>query len=258
MLDSVKPSFNSWPADQVERRAVAGLVPYARNARTHSDEQVAQIAASIREWGWTQPVLVDEAGMIIAGHGRVLAAARLGIEDVPVAVARGWSDAKKRAYVIADNKLAENSGWDDATLKLELRDLRDIFDFDLGLAGFDEDELSKLFAEVTPEGDRAAMLKLVDVTIADPHHQVESGDRWLLSDRHHLICVGIMREWAAWQPFLKPGVLFCPYPGVFVPFGERAKDHTLLMVQPDTYIAGHILDRYAEVHGEPAVQKVAA
>jgi hypothetical protein len=247
----------AWPADQVERRAVALLVPYARNARTHSDEQVAQIAASIREWGWTVPVLVDEAGMIIAGHGRVLAAARLGIGDVPVAVARDWSDAKKRAYVIADNKLAENSGWDDATLKLELRDLKDIFNFDMPLIGFDEDELGKLFAEA-PDGDRGAILKLLDVTIADPRHEVEGGDHWLLSDRHHLMCVGIMREWAVWQPLLKPGVLFCPYPGVFVPFGERAKDHTLLMVQPDTYIAGHILDRYAEVHGEPSVHKVAA
>ena len=103
-----------WPADQVERRALASLIPYARNARTHSDDQIGQLAASIREWGWTMPVLVDESGMIIAGHGRVLAAGRLGMGDVPVMVARGWSDAQKRAYVIADN------GWDDVLLKLRL------------------------------------------------------------------------------------------------------------------------------------------
>jgi ParB-like chromosome segregation protein Spo0J len=103
-----------WPADAVERRPLASLVPAARNARTHSDEQVAQIAASIGEWGWTVPVLVDEAGTIIAGHGRVLAAAKIGLSDVPVMVARGWTDAQKRAYVIADNKLAENAGWDEA------------------------------------------------------------------------------------------------------------------------------------------------
>src|SRR6187402_172575 len=89
-----------WPADAVERRPVAALVPYARNARTHSDEQVAQIAASIREWGWTSPVLVDESGGIIAGHGRVLAAQRLGLPEVPVMVAADWSEAQKRAYVI--------------------------------------------------------------------------------------------------------------------------------------------------------------
>ena len=109
-----------WPADQVERWAVSRLVPYARNARTHSDAQVAQIAASIREWGWTTPVLVDEAGGLIAGHGRVLAARKLGIAEVPVMVARGWSEAQKRAYVLADNKLALNAGWDEELLRVEL------------------------------------------------------------------------------------------------------------------------------------------
>jgi ParB-like chromosome segregation protein Spo0J len=89
-----------WPADQVERRPLAALIPSARNARTHSDAQVAQIAASIREWGWTMPILVDEAGTIIAGHGRVLAAARLDLDEVPVMVARDWSEAQKRAYLI--------------------------------------------------------------------------------------------------------------------------------------------------------------
>jgi ParB-like chromosome segregation protein Spo0J len=84
----------NWPADKVERWPVSKLVPNARNARTHSDEQIAQLAASIEEWGWTLPVLVDEAGGIIAGHGRVMAAHRLGIDDVPVMVAAGWSEAK--------------------------------------------------------------------------------------------------------------------------------------------------------------------
>src|SRR3954464_3463643 len=95
----------AWPADKVERRPLGSLVPNARNARTHSDAQVAQIAASIEQWGWTVPVLIDEAGTIIAGHGRVLAAARLGLAEVPVITARGWSEAQKRAYLIADNKL---------------------------------------------------------------------------------------------------------------------------------------------------------
>ena len=113
-----------WPADKVERRAVAALIPYARNARKHSPEQVDQIAASIREWGWTVPVLVDEQGGIIAGHGRVLAAQKLGLVDVPVMVAAGWSEAQKRAYVLADNKLALNAGWDDDLLKIELDDLQ--------------------------------------------------------------------------------------------------------------------------------------
>ena len=109
-----------WPADKVERCAVSRLIPYARNARTHSDAQVAQIAASIREWGWTTPVLVDEGGGLIAGHGRVLAARKLGLAEIPVVVARGWSEAQRRAYVLADNKLALNAGRDQELLAVEL------------------------------------------------------------------------------------------------------------------------------------------
>jgi ParB/Sulfiredoxin domain len=133
----------SWPADKVERRSVASLVPYARNPRTHSPEQVDQIAASIREWGWTVPVLVDEQGGLIAGHGRVMAAKLLGLEEIPVMVAAGWTEAQKRAYVIADNKLTLNGGWDDELLKVELGDLKAL-DFDLALMGFSLEEIGAL------------------------------------------------------------------------------------------------------------------
>ena len=124
------------PADKVEQWDINKLVPYARNARTHTDEQVAQIAASIKEWGFTTAVLVDEDGGIIAGHGRTLAAQRLKMTTVPVMVAAGWSDAKKRAYVIADNKLALNAGWDFDNLRLELSEIGEM-NFDLVLLGFD-------------------------------------------------------------------------------------------------------------------------
>jgi len=133
----------TWAADNVERRRVADLVPYARNARTHSDEQVDQIAASIREWGWTVPVLIDDQGSIIAGHGRVLAAKKLKIDEIPCMIAIGWSKAQQRAYVIADNKLALNAGWDDELLGLELHAL-DEAGFDLSNLGFDGEELSNL------------------------------------------------------------------------------------------------------------------
>jgi len=131
------------PADEIERWSLDKLTPYARNSRTHSDEQVAQLAASIREWGWTTPVLVDEDGGIIAGHGRVLAARQLGMVEVPVVVARGWSDAKRRAYVIADNKLALNAGWDAEMLSLELGELGEL-GFDLDLTGFGEKEIEAM------------------------------------------------------------------------------------------------------------------
>ena len=121
---------------------------YARNARTHSDHQIAQIAASIREWGWTNPVLVDEVGTIIAGHGRVLAARKLRIADVPVMVAVGWTEAQKRAYTIADNKLTLNGGWDEELLGLELGEL-EVLGFDLDLIGFTEDERAALTVQGT-------------------------------------------------------------------------------------------------------------
>ncbi len=143
----------AWPADRVERRAVASLVPYARNSRTHSPEQVDQIAASIREWGWTVPVLVDENDGLIAGHARVMAAKQLGLAEIPVMVAAGWSEAQRRAYVIADNKLALNAGWDEALLKIELTELQAL-DFDLGITGFSLDEIATLTMDAVGRADR--------------------------------------------------------------------------------------------------------
>jgi ParB/Sulfiredoxin domain len=132
---------NSWPADKVERWPIDRLVPYARNARTHSEAQIEQVAASIREWGWTNPVLVGEDGGIIAGHCRVLAGRQLGLAEVPVMLATGWSEAQKRAYVLADNQLALNAGWNPDLLRLELGDLQGL-EFDLGKIGFDDTELA--------------------------------------------------------------------------------------------------------------------
>ena len=127
--------------DGVERPVVMhsldGLIPYARNARTHSDAQVAQIAASIREFGWTNPVLIDEDGGIIAGHGRVLAARLLGQTEVPCIALTGLTKTQRRAYVLADNQLATKAGWDNELLSLELADLKEE-GFDLALTGFDD------------------------------------------------------------------------------------------------------------------------
>ena len=143
------PTGVPWPALSVERRALSSLVPYARNARLHSEAQIAQIAASMREWGWTQPILVSEDSTIIAGHGRVLAGLKLGLDEAPVMVARGWSDAKIRAYVIADNRLAENAAWDREMLGAELADLRDAFD--LSLTGFTPGEIDAMCVTDLPE-----------------------------------------------------------------------------------------------------------
>lgn len=172
----------NWPADKVERRQVASLIPYARNSRTHSDAQVAQIAASIKEWGWTQPVLIEPDGGIIAGHGRVMAAQKLGLAEVPCMVAEGWTDAQRKAYVIADNQLALNAGWDMDMLKVEMQELGAL-EFDLGLLGFDDKLLDGLLepepTERLTDEDAAPETPAIPVTV--------EGDVWVLGN-HRLMC----------------------------------------------------------------------
>jgi len=229
-----------WPADKVERRSVADLVPYARNARTHSPEQVDQIAASIREWGWTSPVLVDEDGGIIAGHGRVLAAKKLGLTEIPVMVARGWTQAQKRAYVLADNKLALNAGWDTELLKVELAELSDL-DFDMPLIGFSELELSDLLAETTTgltDPDEVPEPPVNPVSIL--------GDVWLLG-KHRLVC-GDSLDWSVVDGLLegkKADMVFADPPyglqfqsgmskgGTATRFDKLANDDKILEIEPN-------------------------
>ena len=167
---------------QITQRNVTDLIPYARNSRTHSDEQVAQIAASIKEFGWTNPILVDSDGSIIAGHGRLLAARKLGYDEVPTIELGHLTPAQKKAYVIADNQLALNAGWDTDLLMLELQELKDC-DFDLDLLGFDPKELDKLLEPEQVEGltDEDA------VPDAPDEPKTRLGDIYLLGN-HRLMC----------------------------------------------------------------------
>lgn len=151
MTTAFKVGEKSNPSDNIQHWEIDRLIPYAKNSRTHSPEQVAQIAASIKEWGFTSPILIDETGSILAGHGRLAAARKLGLDTLPVMVAEGWTDAQKRAYVIADNKLALNAGWDMDMLKVEISGLSDL-NFDLELLGFDDIELATMFDE-NPEDE---------------------------------------------------------------------------------------------------------
>ena len=128
---------------EINYRPLGELTPYIGNARTHSDEQVDQVAASIKEFGFTNPILLDGDNTIIAGHGRLLAAKKIGMNQVPTITLDHMTEAQKRAYIIADNKLALNAGWDDELLALELGDLSDA-DFDLSLTGFDEFEMNEI------------------------------------------------------------------------------------------------------------------
>ena len=172
-MATVFPSYNT--------AAVQDLVPYANNARTHSDAQVAQIAASIREFGFTNPILVDGTNGIIAGHGRLLAARKLGMTEVPIIELSHLTPAQKRAYILADNKLALSAGWDNDLLRLELGELQ-AGGFDLTLTGFDIGEIDTLFAVHT--GGLTDPDHIPDLP-ADPVSR--SGDIWILG-RHRLIC----------------------------------------------------------------------
>lgn len=169
---------------EIENIKTDELIPYARNSRTHSDEQVAQVAASIREFGFTNPVLIDDENGIIAGHGRTLAARKLKMESVPCIRLTGLSEAQKKAYVIADNKIALNAGWDDEMLALEIQDLQEM-DFDVELLGFDDEELELLTD--TGEEENEGLVDEDEVPEPPEIPVSKQGDVWILGN-HRLMC----------------------------------------------------------------------
>ena len=177
----------SWIMQQtlsLQYKPLEMLIPYARNARQHSDAQVAQIAASIREFGWAAPIIVDAQSNVIAGHGRLLAARKLGLAEVPVVSMDHLSDTQRRALILADNKIAENATWDEALLGVELAALSEA-GFELGLTGFSQDEWERLI-----EGDLSDEKGLTDedaVPEVSEHAVTKPGDIWILGD-HKLLC----------------------------------------------------------------------
>ena len=174
----------NWMADKVEPWPTTRLIPYARNARTHSDEQVAQIAASIVEFGFTNPVLAGSDGIVICGHGRLAAAQRLGLEQVPVVVLDHLTPTQRRALIIADNRIAENSGWDPELLRLEIEALQDD-QFDISLTGFDADALAEMLEgeepDQTGQTDDDQIPEVQENPISKP------GDVWILGP-HRVLC----------------------------------------------------------------------
>ena len=163
---------------------ISSLIPYARNSRTHTDEQVAQVAASIREFGFLNPIVVSEDNTILAGHARVLAARKLGLDKVPCIKAENLTDAQKRAYIIADNKLSLNAGWDEELLAVEISDLKSEA-FDLSLLGFDDSELEKLFRDENQDKVKEDDFD-IDAELSKPAITHE-GDLWTIG-RHRLLC----------------------------------------------------------------------
>jgi len=169
-------------AKQIKWEAVDKLIPYAKNARTHSDEQVAQIAGSIKEFGFNNPVLVDKDNSVIAGHGRLMAARKLGMDKVPVVELDHLTESQRKAYVLADNRIALNSGWDTSMLSLELQDLKD--DIDLSLLGFDPNELDAL---LNPIEETEGLTDEDAVPDVPDEPKTKLGDIYILGN-HRLMC----------------------------------------------------------------------
>lgn len=168
---------------KVEYRKTSDLIPYARNARTHSEEQVTRLASSIKEFGWTNPILVDGENGVIAGHGRLAAAKKLGIEAVPTIELSGLTQAQKRAYILADNRMALDAGWDDELLSIELSELKGM-DFDLSLTGFSDEEMGDLL------GDGSAATEDDDAEVPEPppvEPVTKPSDVWIMGN-HRLVC----------------------------------------------------------------------
>ena len=171
---------------QIVMKQITGLAPYARNARTHSEEQIAQIAASIAEFGFTNPILIGGDNVIIAGHGRLRAAQMLELPEVPVIVLDHLSDAQRRALIIADNRIAQNAGWDEDLLRAELATLQDM-DFDLELIGFDDEELDRLLSDLEAPGVGDAVDGEDDVPEPPVDPISRPGDLWIMG-AHRLLC----------------------------------------------------------------------
>lgn len=257
---------------EVKYRPLKGLTPYLRNSRRHPRAQIQKLKASLAEFGWANPMLIAD-GVMIAGHGRLAAAMEMADAGIPIPRnPEPWegptidlshlSGTQRAAYVLQDNRSAMDGEWDEEMLGLELLALESQ-GFDLSLTAFSKDELDAYKPGLEGSGDdpdaaTAELLERMDITIDDPRHKVEAGDRYVLGERHYLFCVGVIDSARDWAQLLLDieGSYFCPYPGPFVPFGKKASEHQLIMVQPDAYIAGHLLDRYEDANGAGSVAKV--
>ncbi len=260
------------PHIYTEYIALPDLMEWPTNPKLHALEE---INASMDRFGYTQPMLIDErTGRLVAGHGRreqLLKKQESG-EEPPlriinhdgvwfVPVIRGVSfasDDAAAAYLLADNKLTEKGGWDSQALANILSGLLDRGGAkSLVGTGFAEGDLAGIVKEAQAKtAADGSLLSLVDITIDQPEHEVQKGDIWFLGKQHILACVDVMTDWVAYVPFLTPGAVFVPYPGPFVPLSVKVAEVRAVMVQPDPYIAGHILDRYADVLGEDALDKI--
>jgi len=179
--------MENWAANKIEIKSVDDLIPYDRNPKIHPDTQIDQLANSIREWGWTMPILIDENDQIIAGHGRLFAAKKLGISEVPCTRAEGWTEQQKKAYVIADNKLAENGEWDTNEYFNQLKEMSND-GYDLGLMGVDIDMSAFNFNPVYEPSFDASEIDEGKMIKADQSMQNDQNSRLQPQQTTDVIC----------------------------------------------------------------------
>ena len=239
---------------EIEHLPVETLIPYARNARTHSDEQISQIAGSITEFGFVNPILIGEDNVIIAGHGRLMAAQRLGLPTVPVIMLAHLSETQRRALVLADNKIAENAGWDEKLLSLELLALQDDH-FDLSMIGFSDEEISDLLQD---ENTGEELTDPDDVPEAPANPVTQSGDIWLLGE-HRLMC-GDSTSMHAVDSLMDGGkadIVFTDPPyGMSYGGGRAAGDHSLDRKTGGVKDKAHGMIMNDELQGDDLLQLV--
>jgi hypothetical protein len=235
--------MNQSSSRQIEYIATDSLVPYARNAKKHSKAQVQAIAASIKEFEFNNPVLIDKDNGIIAGHGRVLGAQLLEMPKVPCIRLGHLTDTQKRAYILADNRLAEiGGGWDDELLALEITDLKQLDEKMLGLAGWSNDEMTKILQEWSENAQdsekKGSALDLLDFTM-ETDFVVEEGQAWKAGE-HIVFCGKISSAWNLYMPLLNPPMLLLPYG---FPFCLLCETKSFLVVNPDKYLCALMLTK---------------
>lgn len=215
------------------------LVPYARNAKKHDKAQIAAIAASIKEFDFNNPVLIDSTNGIIAGHGRVAAAQLLNMEKVPCIRLGHLTETQKRAYILADNRLAEiGGGWDEEMLKLEIADLKDVDEEMLELVGWSDDEVADILADLPNEEAKGEGLNLLEFGL-ETDFTVESGQIWQVG-QHLLVCAKIADQWPLYTKHLQPGMLFIPYGTPFILLCETKQ---LMVVNSEPYFCALMLTK---------------
>lgn len=240
---------------EVLRIAVTELKPWARNPRKISPRALTELKRSLEHdpgMMLARPLIALPDGRVIAGNQRLAAAIELGWEDVPT-VYVDLDEHTAATWALRDNN--PYGEWEEVALAELLSELSQA-DVDLMLTGFDANELERLLASIDgdPIQDRGTILELADVSIGDPLHEVKRGEVWQVG-AHTLVVAGVYEGWPAWAPLLEPGDLLVPYPTPTLPLTERADSNRLVMVQPDVWLAGHLLDKYAAVRGADTISR---